>query len=200
MLRGARGLILYAWDGADSVRRFGASVPRNFSTGSALHRGVRFAAFSHHWSVLRADFGLPIGRLSVSRSRDPGGWWTTRVAGLLVLVGLEISAGLISTTWVRLREGVGALRGGPEASVPTEQFLIGLGLTLLAGAVLILTVWRSGVRSQLAIAAPGCPDCGQETKRIRRKASHRLLSSLLGDDITRRACAQCGWVGLSKDL
>ena len=146
------------------------------------------------------DSGLSIPGVEVSRSTDVGGWWTVRVAGLLVLVGLEISTRSISTTWVRVRDGLAALRGGVETGVPKEQFLIGMGLTVLAGGVLALAAWRTGVRSQLAIAAPGCPECGQETKRIRRKASQKLLSSLLGDDITRRACTRCGWVGLSKDL
>lgn len=170
-----------------------------FFAGQSLHRGVRFAADSHPESD-RPGLGRSRAGGELSRSNDAGGWWTTRLSLVIAVIGLEISTRMVSTTWARTREGIEALAGTSEGLVSNSRFLLGLGLTALSVAVLIVASWRTSVRSRLAYASPGCPECGEATKRIRRKASHKLLSALLGDDITRRACSSCGWVGLSKDL
>ena len=136
----------------------------------------------------------------LSREGDTAGSWVIRISAVTAVIGLEVATRMLSTTWTRLKEGVSAVRGGPDGLVANPDFLVGLGLTALATTMLVISVWRSWVRSGLAVASTECPECGEQTKRIRRKISHKLMSPFLGDDITRRACSSCGWVGLSKDL
>jgi len=46
----------------------------------------------------------------------------------------------------------------------------------------------------------GCPNCGNVTRRVKRREWQRLLSALLGERLMRRRCETCGWVGLSREL
>ncbi len=123
---------------------------------------------------------------------------TDLIALLLTVVGIEMSTRAFTLVVVRLREGVNDLMGGEAvATVPTERFA--LGLLILVTGVALGVFHAARTLSVRRLPDGGCPACGQQTKRIRRRAVHRFLGVLMGPGISRRRCTGCGWVGLAKD-
>jgi hypothetical protein len=116
---------------------------------------------------------------------------------LLFLAGLELSAEGISLILARLRTGAGALFAGTQFHVSAPRYVVGL-LALLAAIVMWgLLVWSSSKVGGISTVGAICPQCGNRTRRVRRKEWQRLLSFVLGEHITRRRCETCGWTGLS---
>ena len=140
---------------------------------------------------------MPLG--SLDRRRKSVGDYVFPISVGLILLGFELATRSITVGLVRLREGArDLLASEPVLHVPDVQFA--LGLALLAGGALfgVIGGWR--LVAFRSIAGISCPECSQQTKRIRRKAHHRLAGLFLGSNISRRRCAQCGWVGLAKDI
>lgn len=115
----------------------------------------------------------------------------------LFLAGLELSAEGISLVLARLRTGIGALVGGAEFHVSGARFVVGLVALLLAVTIWGLLLWSSSQLGEVATVGPICPQCGNRTRRVRRREWQRLLSFILGERLTRRRCETCGWSGLS---
>jgi hypothetical protein len=115
----------------------------------------------------------------------------------LFLAGLELSAQGISLVLARLRTGVGALFAGTEFHVSGPRFAVGMVALILAVVIWGLLVWSSSQLGGVATVGPICPQCGNRTRRVRRKEWQRLLSFVLGERLTRRRCETCGWTGLS---
>ena len=42
-----------------------------------------------------------------------------------------------------------------------------------------------------------CSRCGGQTQRVTRRIHHRVLGSMLGLELARRRCVECGWKGLA---
>ena len=124
---------------------------------------------------------------------------TLLFTGLLVLVGIELTTRAFSAAFVRFREGVVELVStGETTQVPTLQFWTGsvlLGVAILAGALRLARIFAVRTLPDLR-----CPECGEDTKRIRRRTLHRIAAPLLGMNVSRRSCSDCGWVGLAKDI
>jgi len=115
----------------------------------------------------------------------------------LLLAGLELSAEGISLILARLRTGVGAVFTGTEFHVSGPRFVVGLVALILAVVIWGLLVWSDSQLGGVATVGPICPQCGNRTRRVRRKEWQRLLSFVLGEHLTRRRCETCGWTGLS---
>jgi len=115
----------------------------------------------------------------------------------LFLAGLELSAQGISLVLARLRTGVGAVIAGTEFHVSGPRFVVGMVALILAVVIWGLLVWSSSQLGGVATVGPICPQCGNRTRRVRRKEWQRLLSFVLGERLTRRRCETCGWTGLS---
>ncbi len=116
---------------------------------------------------------------------------------LLVLVGVELSTEAVSVALVRLRSGVIAVLSGVEFYLPKMRFGAGL-LALSLGLVLwVLLLWAARQRRVLASMGQACPTCGGDTRRVSRTELQRWLGALMGEQVTRQACSNCGWTGLS---
>lgn len=116
---------------------------------------------------------------------------------VLVLVGVELSTEAVSVALVRLRSGVMAVLTGVEFYLPKMRFGAGL-LALSLGLVLWgLLLWAARQRRVLASMGRECPKCGGDTRRVSRTELQRWLGALMGEQVTRQTCANCGWTGLS---
>jgi hypothetical protein len=117
--------------------------------------------------------------------------------GVLVLVGVELSTEAVSVALARIRSGVLAVLSGVEFYLPKMRFGAGL-LALALGMVLWgLLLWAAWQRRVLASMGRACPACGGDTRRVSRTEPQRWLGALMGEQVTRQACANCGWTGLS---
>ncbi len=115
----------------------------------------------------------------------------------LLISGLELSAQTFSVTVGRIQAGFAALAGGAEFHVGPARFVTGV-VFLGVGLVLVgLIVWSARAQAQVGTVGTMCPQCGNETRRVKRKEWQRLLSALLGERLTRRRCDSCHWAGLS---
>ena len=115
----------------------------------------------------------------------------------LLLAGLEMSTEGISLVLARLRTGMGALFSGNEFHVSGIRFSVGVGALAIGLAIWILLVWSDRHRHDVDVVGSACPQCGNHTRRVKRKGWQRLLSMVLGERLVRRRCEQCGWSGLA---
>lgn len=118
-------------------------------------------------------------------------------SALLVLAGLEMSTEGISLVLARLRTGMGAILAGTEFHVSGFRFAVGVGALALGLTILIVLVWSNRHRHDAATVGSACPQCGNHTRRVKRKGWQRLLSLVLGERLVRRRCEHCGWQGLA---
>lgn len=119
------------------------------------------------------------------------------VALALVLMGLELSAEAISLVVQRLGAGVSALVAGAEFQVSGFRFVVGVGGLVLGLMIWGLLLWSARQGRAVATVGGACPRCGNDTRRVKRKEWQRVLAVLLDEQMTRRKCETCGWVGLS---
>jgi len=118
-------------------------------------------------------------------------------SAVLTLLGLELATEAVSLAFARLRAGATALFAGVEFHVGAPRFLVGVVL-LVVGVILAgLTLWSAKVWKGVIRVGRSCPQCGDRTKRVKRRAWERLVSKLTGESLTRRSCEHCGWSGLS---
>lgn len=115
----------------------------------------------------------------------------------LMVTGLEMSTEGISLVLARLRWGVSALLTGSAFHLSGTRFAVGVA-AMAAGVVLLaLLVWSGVWSREVETVGTACPQCGNPTRRVKRREWQRLLSALLGEHLTRRHCDTCGWSGLS---
>ena len=115
----------------------------------------------------------------------------------LLLVGIELSTEAVSLALARLRSGLLAVMSGVEFYLPKMRFGAGL-MALFLGAVLWgLLAWSGRTRRVLSSQGRQCPECGGDTRRVKRTELQRLLGVLMGEQVTRQRCDGCGWAGLS---
>lgn len=115
----------------------------------------------------------------------------------LLLLGIEVATGAVSIAAVRLWGGVGALLAGDEFVISAARTVIG-GWLVLGGAALVgIVIYAELARARILDVGEVCPRCGNATRRVRRHRLHRLLFHLLEVQVIRRACAKCGWKGLT---
>lgn len=115
----------------------------------------------------------------------------------LLVTGLEMSTEGISLVLARLRLGLTALGTGSEFHISGARFSVGVASMFLGILLLVLLLWSGFRRQEVATVGSACPQCGNPTRRVKRKEWQRLLSALLGERLTRRRCETCGWSGLS---
>jgi ribosomal protein S27AE len=118
-------------------------------------------------------------------------------AVFLLAVGVEMSTEGLSLILGRLRSGIGALVNDAPLHVSEARFAMGLALLLLGLALWVLLIWSAGHRRDVATVGVTCPQCGNPTRRVKRKEWQRILSLVMGEHLTRRHCDTCGWSGLS---
>jgi len=58
-------------------------------------------------------------------------------------------------------------------------------------------LWAERAQGEIRTEGSVCPNCGTQTKRVRRRKRHRILSRILETGVTRRSCERCGWSGLA---
>jgi len=112
----------------------------------------------------------------------------------IFLAGVELATGGLSTTLDRFIEQFTLVFGEPPAS---GRGVAGLLLTFSGIALGSIALWAHRERRELT-ETTDCPRCGARTERIKRRKRHRILAALLGEGLTRRRCAECGWVGLTQ--
>jgi hypothetical protein len=115
----------------------------------------------------------------------------------LLIAGVELSTEGISLILARLRTGTGALFSGNEFHVSGMRFSVGVGALTIGLAIWILLIWSARHRHDVAVVGSACPQCGNHTRRVKRKEWQRILSLVLGERLIRRRCEQCGWSGLT---
>ena len=120
----------------------------------------------------------------------------TVIALGLLLRGVEVATGAVSLAAVRLGAGAKAVLGGDEFLVSAPRYLSGLALAL-GGAVLYGGLLGVELVQRHIAGGDLCPKCGTHTRRVRRRAWHRVLSRTFGGHVTRRHCERCGWSGLA---
>lgn len=115
----------------------------------------------------------------------------------LLLAGLELATEAITLVLTRLRTGMSALLTGAEFHVSGLRFTVGVIGIALGLAIWVLLMWSARRRHDVAVSGSACPQCGNRTRRVKRKEWQRVLSLVLGERLTRRRCETCGWTGLS---
>jgi uncharacterized membrane protein YciS (DUF1049 family) len=115
----------------------------------------------------------------------------------LLLVGLELSTEAISLVLSRLQAGMAALVAGAEFHVSALRFTVGVAGIALGLTIWALLIWSFRRRHDVGAAGTACPQCGNRTRRVKRRGWQRLLALVLGEHLTRRRCETCGWTGLS---
>lgn len=118
-------------------------------------------------------------------------------SAFLLLAGVELSTEGVSLVLARLRTGMGALLAGTDFHVSGLRFTVGVVALTLGLAIGILISWSDRHRHDAAIVGSACPQCGNHTRRVKRKGWQRLLSVVLGERLVRRHCEHCGWQGLA---
>ena len=116
----------------------------------------------------------------------------------LLLAGLEMSTEGLSLILGRLRSGVIALASDAPLHVSEARFATGVGFILVGLALWLLLVWSAGHRQDVAAFGGTCPQCGNRTRRLKRKEWQRILGLVLGEHLSRRRCEACDWSGLSS--
>ena len=111
----------------------------------------------------------------------------------LMLFGLEVATGAVSVVVVRLWAGLTASLTGSEFVVSGPRYLTGVLLILTGGVMLWADRFREGIWTKRLV----CPNCGTQTRRVRRLKRDRILPRILKIDVTRQSCMRCGWSGLS---
>ena len=133
------------------------------------------------------------GRAEVGKMR--------RTLGLLsvvaLLLGLELSTEAVSLSYARFQAGFQALIAGVDFHVTPMRFGGGILAVAVGLSMGGLVIWSAGVRRKVDSVGSLCPDCGNETKRVKRTNRQSLLSYLVDKGLTRRKCEICGWQGLS---
>jgi hypothetical protein len=115
----------------------------------------------------------------------------------LLLAGLELSTEALTLVISRVRSGLGSILAGTEFHVSPFRFAVGMVAMLVGVTLWSLLVWSASRRKDVASVGTNCPQCGNRTRRVKRKESQRVLSAILGERLTRRRCETCGWSGLS---
>jgi hypothetical protein len=93
---------------------------------------------------------------------------------------------------------VQAVSTGGEFVIAKPRYLIGCALLLAGVGVVAGVLWAEAARKRIVPDGSSCPNCGTQTKRVRRRKRHRILSRVLEASVTRRRCARCGWSGLAS--
>tara|TARA_B100001123_G_scaffold425726_1_gene538959 strand:+ start:2496 stop:2831 length:336 start_codon:yes stop_codon:yes gene_type:complete len=110
-----------------------------------------------------------------------------------MLFGLEVATGAVSVVVVRLWAGLTASLTGSEFVVSGPRYLTGV-LLILTGGVMF---WADRFREGIWTKRSACPNCGVQTRRVKRRRWDRILPRILKIDVTRQSCMRCGWSGLS---
>ena len=119
------------------------------------------------------------------------------VTFLLLVFGLELSTQGVSLVFARLRAGLSAVLAGVEFHVGAGRFVVGVIFLVLGLILAALGVWSAQAQAKVAVVGDVCPQCGNDTRRVKRKDWQRLLSFIWGERLTRRRCETCHWTGLS---
>ncbi len=117
-----------------------------------------------------------------------------------VLLGVEVAVRTVSLSWLRLQAGFGSLFSEAPLPVSTTRFVVGVALIAVGGFTGAAWGWLRRMERRAAVAGGRCPECGGRTERVRRKKIHKLLSTLVGEELVRRRCQECRWSGLSMQV
>lgn len=115
----------------------------------------------------------------------------------LTILGLELSTKIVSLAAGRVSSGFSAIANGLEFHVSTGRFLTGVAMLVIGLSCAGLGVWLTKAEVSVTAVGEACPACGGETQRVKRRRTHKLLSTLMGHRLTRRRCDVCSWSGLS---
>ena len=115
----------------------------------------------------------------------------------LMLLGLEVATQAVSVVAVRLWVGFTASFSGSQFVVSGPRYVTGVLLVVAGGVLLAVMFWAEQAQGEIRTEGSICPNCGTQTKRVRRRKRQRILSRVLETQVTRRSCERCGWSGLS---
>ena len=121
----------------------------------------------------------------------------TVVAVALILFGTEVATGAVSVAAVRMWAGFVASLTGTEFVISGPRYVTGALFTLAGGVLFGVMLWAERAQGEIRTEGSVCPNCGTQTKRVRRRKRHRILSRILETGVTRRSCERCGWSGLA---
>ena len=121
----------------------------------------------------------------------------TVAAITLIMFGIEVATGAFSVAVARLWAGLIASLTGTEFVISGPRYLTGVLVALVGGVLFGVMLWAGHAQGKIRTQGSACPNCGTETKRVRRRKRHRILARILETGVTRRSCERCGWNGLS---
>ncbi len=114
---------------------------------------------------------------------------------VVLLAGLELATGFAEYIVRQFRDGVETFLN-PNLQ-PDYLGVVGGSVLILVGLTGIgVWTWARLMTRGMSFTDL-CPDCGSETRRVRRQWSHRVASMVSGHRLNRRACKRCSWKGLS---
>ena len=113
-----------------------------------------------------------------------------------VLAGLELATGTLSTTFDQFTQILSSTVAADVPSLPPIRFVGGVGMIVVGVVGLGIVLWVRYAGTRLS-RGPVCSSCGGQTQRMKRRIQHRVLGSMLGMDLVRRRCIECGWRGLA---
>ncbi len=115
---------------------------------------------------------------------------------ILVLAGFELASGTLSTTLNRFTQILSSSVAADVPSLPPLRFAGGVGMIVMGIGGWGLTLWARYANTRLSRGRV-CSRCGAQTQRVMRRIHHRLLGSMLGLELERRRCIECGHKGLA---
>ena len=115
----------------------------------------------------------------------------------LVVFGLEVATSAVTLTAVRLWTGFSTLFAGDESLVSGSRYLIGIVLAFAGVTLYVVLLWADEAGRRITKDGVVYPNCGTQTKRVRRQRRHRMLARILETNVTSRHCERCGWNGLA---
>ena len=115
----------------------------------------------------------------------------------MVLLGIELSTKMVSLAFGRILSGFSAITSGSDFFVSTPRFFTGVALLTVGILSTALFSWVSRKERKMATAGDRCPRCHAETHRAKRRTIHRVVSTLMGQELSRRQCKECDWTGLA---
>ena len=117
------------------------------------------------------------------------------IAAITFVLGLELSTGFLEYIVSQYRDGIETFLN-PNIQPDYLGMIAGTLLILSGAAGMGLWLWTM-VMLQDVTNSDLCPECGSETRRVRRTPSQRLLSMIARIRVSRRSCSRCSWNGLT---
>jgi hypothetical protein len=115
----------------------------------------------------------------------------------LILLGLEMATKIVSLSFGRIMSGFSAIANGLDFHVSRLRFASGIAFFTVGVVIWMVGSFITRAERRMEAAGDRCPQCRAETHRAKRRMIHKIVSGLMGQELSRRQCKECSWSGLA---